>query len=253
MLYAAPMCTLLVATRLYDGLPLAVAANRDERLDRPAEAPGLRRFGTHRGFAPLDVEAGGTWMGLNDAGLFAALTNRFVLGPDPGAVDRARRSRGLVVSDALASDTRADALAAVRRHGGRAHNPFHLVIADLEGASLLWGDGEALHEAELGPGLHVLTERSFDAAPSEREDALAAARARLAHADPSALAAELAVHRSNPFDSTCVHAATSNYGTRSATLVTIDAGGRIDFRYADGPSCTTPWQDLSVDAMAAVG
>lgn len=247
------MCTLLVAIRLYAGLPLVVAANRDERLDRPAAPPAPRRFGGRRAFAPLDLEAGGTWMGLNEAGLFVALTNRFVPGPTPGHISRQRRSRGLIVADALAAGGRAEALAATRRHGGRAHNPFHLVVASTEGASLLWGDGDALHEAELEPGLHVLTERSFGAAPSGREDALSAARSRLAEGGPEALRSALALHRDEPFDSTCVHAPSANYGTRSATWVTVDEHGTIDFRFADGPSCVTQWQDLSADAAEAVG
>lgn len=247
------MCTLLVATRLFDGLPLVVAANRDERLDRPAAPPAARRFGGRGAFAPLDIEAGGTWMGLNDVGLFVALTNRFVPGPTPGQLDPNRRSRGLIVADALGAGRRRDALTAVRSLGGRAHNPFHLVVADRGGASLLWGDGDALHEAELEPGLHVLTERSFGAAPSGREDALAAARDGLSHAGPASLRAALSVHRDDPFDSTCVHAAARNYGTRSATWVTVDEQGMVDFRYADGPSCVTAWQDLGSLAAAALG
>jgi uncharacterized protein with NRDE domain len=243
--YPPPVCTLLVAVHATDGLPLAVAANRDERLDRPAERPALRTFGSLSAFAPMDIEAGGTWMGLNDAGVFTALTNRFVPGPTPGFISKGRRSRGLIVADALASSRRADAIDAVQAHGGAAHNPFHLVVADAAGASLIWGDGAELHTAELGPGLHVLTERSFNAAPSGREAALSADRVRLAAAGPNALRDALRVHRADPFDSTCVHADGANYGTRSATLVTLDVHGRWTFGYTDGPSCVTPWEDLS--------
>ncbi len=71
------MCTLLVATRRWPGTPLLIAANRDEHLQRPAAPPSSRRVGSRRIFAPTDLRAGGTWMGLNDAGLFVAITNRF--------------------------------------------------------------------------------------------------------------------------------------------------------------------------------
>ena len=55
---------------------LVLAANRDEYLDRAAEKPTLRRSGNRTVLAPRDLQAGGTWLGLNDAKLFAALTNR---------------------------------------------------------------------------------------------------------------------------------------------------------------------------------
>ena len=95
----------------------------------------------------------------------------------------------------------------------------------------------------------MLTERSRGAAASGREAALLDSAADLA-ADPTSLRPALAIHRSDPFDSTCVHADDFNYGTRSASLVSFDSAGPARFLYADGPSCVTPWQDLS-DAMAA--
>ena len=80
------------------GAPLVVAANRDEYLDRPAEGPALRQLASGRVLASRDARAGGTWLGLSETGLFAALTNRPCPEPDPQ-----RRSRGLLVHDALAA------------------------------------------------------------------------------------------------------------------------------------------------------
>ncbi len=242
------MCTLLVASRVWPGIPLLVAANRDEKLDRASEPPQRQELDGLAVFAPRDAVAGGTWMGVNAAGLFVGITNRFVPGPNPGHIHPDRRSRGLAVQDALSSPSRADAVARVRRHGGAAHNPFHLVVADIDGATLLWCDGVDLHEEELPPGLHIVTERSRGAAPSAREDALlVSVPGLLAH--PETLQPALAVHRDTPFDSTCVHATDWNYGTCSATLVSWDERGPSRFLYADGPSCVTPWTDLS-EAMA---
>ena len=95
------MCTLIVLHRCFADAELLVAANRDEYLDRPAEPPALRRWNGRTVLAPRDVRAGGTWLGLNDAGVFAALTNRPNATPDP-----TRRSRGLLVVDALAASRR---------------------------------------------------------------------------------------------------------------------------------------------------
>ncbi len=62
------MCTLVAIHRAIPGRWLVVAANRDEYLDRPAEGPALRRSGEWPVIAPLDIKAGGTWLGLNKEG-----------------------------------------------------------------------------------------------------------------------------------------------------------------------------------------
>ena len=77
------MCTLIALFRCFDGAPLVVAANRDEFHDRPAEGPALRWTEAGAIVAPHDVRAGGTWLGLNAAGVFAAVTNRPCEAPDP--------------------------------------------------------------------------------------------------------------------------------------------------------------------------
>ncbi len=234
------MCTLLVAFRLDPERPLVVAANRDEKLSRPAGPPRLWSDRPLHLFAPEDLEAGGTWMGINEAGLFAALTNRFAGGPDPGQLAPDRRSRGLLVLDALEEPSPRAAFERLRLLRGDEHNPFHLVVADAERAFLLWSDGRRLVTDELGPGLHVVTERSFDAAPSGREEALAASPPPLEQ-----LRAELAVHREPGIEGTCVHVPELDYGTRSAALIEYGPGGPRRWQYADGPTCTTRWQDLS--------
>ena len=76
------MCTLIVLHRCVAGRPLVVAANRDEFLARPAEDFAIRTSATGPILSPLDLEAGGTWVGLSQRGVFAGLTN---LRPLPGS------------------------------------------------------------------------------------------------------------------------------------------------------------------------
>ena len=66
------MCTLALLVPPPGGV-LQVAANRDEWLKRPAAAPAVWTEGW---LAPKDLEAGGTWLGLNAQGLFVGVTNR---------------------------------------------------------------------------------------------------------------------------------------------------------------------------------
>ncbi|MBI4082020.1 MAG: NRDE family protein, partial [Candidatus Lambdaproteobacteria bacterium] len=69
------MCLVLLALRAHPAAEIILAGNRDEHFRRPSAAPALigRAPRIHAG---LDLEAGGTWMGCNEAGLVAALTNR---------------------------------------------------------------------------------------------------------------------------------------------------------------------------------
>ncbi len=242
------MCTLLVAHRHYAGRALVVAANRDEQLDRPSGRPRAWPDAPIPMWAPEDLRAGGTWLGLNAAGVFAGLTNRFAGAASPGGISKDRRSRGLIVTDALAHARARDAYEALAGLDGELHNPFHLVLADGDGAFCVWSDGWTAHRLELGPGLHVLTERSFGAAPSGREDALAG------WAPPiDALRPGLAVHRDDPMSSTCVHAPAFNYGTKSATWIELaDSGDVLRFDFTDGPSCTSPWEDLTAQARSSL-
>jgi len=241
------MCTLLVAHRHFAGRPLVVAANRDEQLDR---ASGRPRGWTERAlpvFAPEDLRAGGTWLGINGAGVFAGLTNRYAGPAHPGGLSPDRRSRGLVVLDALEESSARAAFDRLASVSGELHNPFHLVLADGADAFLVWSDGWTTHARELPPGLHAVTERSFDAAPSGREDAL-----RGWSPSFEELRGGLAIHRDSPMDSTCVHAEEFNYGTKSATWIEYDEAGPARFEFTDGPSCTTPWEDLSDQLRASL-
>ena len=212
------MCTLLVATRVWADAPLLVAANRDERLDRPAEGPRLRQDGPVRVIAPRDIQAGGTWLGLNAHGVFSGITNRFGARPDPR-----RRSRGELVVRALGARTAELALEQLTDTRPEAYNPFHLLVADAVAAGLVWSDGTTLHSERLAPGVVVLTERSFGAAPSGRETLLRAAGAALAARgappDDAELTTLLATHAPDPFDAVCVHLDAMGYGTRSAAIL----------------------------------
>ncbi len=76
------MCLLVFAWQTEPEYPLVVAANRDERLDRPAQALCVLQEERPRILGGRDDLAGGTWLAVNEHGVVAGLTNR----PAPGAV-----------------------------------------------------------------------------------------------------------------------------------------------------------------------
>ena len=146
------MCTLVLAVPAPGGV-LQVAANRDEFLARPAAPPEISADG--RWLAPRDLQAGGTWLGMNAAGLFVGVTNRSA-GPRDDAGGHAaswcwmRSSRPTPPPSTDASPLWISS----------AYNGFHLAYADGTSAGMTWSDGRALRQERLAPGLHVLTEQS---------------------------------------------------------------------------------------------
>lgn len=147
------MCLVLVAVDPLADFPIVVAANRDERHDRPADA--LDWWADHRGIlAGRDRVAGGTWFGVGADGRFATVLNdhRF-----PPPVDAP--SRGELVPAFLASDWPGrwlDELAAGReRYAG-----FHLLAGSEAGVRYC---ARALGETmPLSPGLHVIDNAGLD-------------------------------------------------------------------------------------------
>lgn len=139
---------------------MVVAANRDEFLARPAEDLAVRASKTGPIVAPLDLEAGGTWVGLSQRGVFAGLTNLRPLegagqNDESGGLDPARKSRGGVVMAALESQSAADAARTLSDLEEAAYNPFQLLVADGRDAYLIVYRDRA-HVLELEPGPHIV-------------------------------------------------------------------------------------------------
>jgi len=240
------MCTLIALHRCYPSAHLLVAANRDEHLARPASGPRLHVWHGRRVIAPVDERAGGTWLGLNDAGIFAALTNRPTASLDP-----ARRSRGLVVADALGQRSAASAAEAALRLEPRAYNPFNLFVADAEHAfAIVYQEKPRVRVLE--PGVHVIGNADPNDAAVPKIARLLSDVERIAGGpDERALDALSALCRShdarsdNPLERTCIHA--GEYGTRSSTLLRLGAArGQDVLRFAGGAPCETAYEDSSL-------
>ncbi len=152
------MCTLIVLHRCVSGRPLVVAANRDEFLARPAEDLAIRTTQKGSILSPLDLEAGGTWVGLSARGVFAGLTNlRPLAGSATTSLDpkKSLSSRGDVVMAALEAESAVAATDALSGLPPLAYNPFQLLVADGRDAFLVVYREEA-RVVSLPPGPHVV-------------------------------------------------------------------------------------------------
>jgi uncharacterized protein with NRDE domain len=241
------VCTLVFAWQVFDD-HLVVAANRDEQIGRPSEPPTVRDWEPDV-VAPVDEEAGGTWIGYNEHGVFVAITNRWVDGSFGG-----ERSRGLLVRDALRSETAEDAARYVERAVREdAYDGFNLVVADESAALYFEWDGQ-LAVSNLRPGVHVAVNVGADGQyriPEIRQEAgedQAANADRLRdHLQPKPGEdgaswldrAQTAV--SDLEYGVCVHG--DGFGTRSSSLLMLGENERI-YRFADGPPCRTAYRQV---------
>jgi uncharacterized protein with NRDE domain len=233
------MCTIVVGHRLWDATPLLVAANRDEKVERPSRPPEVWSTGI---MAPVDERAGGTWLGHNAAGVIAAVTNRFGAPLDPS-----RRSRGELVPRALTRSTAQEAADLFRGDEGNAFNPFNLLIADAETAWLARPSEAGVTVTQLSPGLHVITERSDLAVKSPRESSVEASLASWSTTEPPSEAeirALLGLHRQSSFDGHCVHLPDLGYATRSSSILRLSYDGAVSWRFADGPPRSAPFYTI---------
>jgi uncharacterized protein with NRDE domain len=242
------MCTLIALHRLLPGATLVVAANRDEFYDRPAEGPALRVTPSGTIAAPLDLKAGGTWSGLNRAGVFAAVTN--VSCPDP---DPERRSRGRLVVDVLGARSAREAAEKIEGMPMGAYNPFNLFVADAHDA-FAFTYQERVRRGSAEGGAFVIGNVALDAPEPVK---LAKLRSRVEHA--AARAGDAALDElaelcrdhepgpRGPLDAVCVH--TAPYGTRSSFLLRLAEGGPRDsrsvFRHAEGAPCENEYEDFT--------
>ena len=201
--------------------------------------------------APRDDEAGGTWLGVNDAGVFAAVTNRYGHAPD-----KTRRSRGEIVPLVLGAETaREGAVLATTWPVGR-FNPFHLVVVDRREAMVVRRVDDSFVMTPLPPGVHVVTERSFMASLSGRELALHERVAQWGGGEPPADAEVrglLGHHGSPAFDGVCVHMPALEYGTRSSSIIRFRADGSTSWSTANGAPCVSPFESLDTRLLSVAG
>lgn len=146
------MCLILVAWQSHPDYPLVVAANRDEFHARPTAALAHWQDAPQV-VAGRDLQAGGTWLGITEAGRFAAVTNVREPGKPAGPC-----SRGGLTADFLCGDTPPGEYATAI--DGSAYSGFNLLLADRD---QLWyrsnRDGEARC---LPPGIYGVSNHLID-------------------------------------------------------------------------------------------
>jgi len=244
------MCLLAVAWGVVPGTPLLIGANRDEILNRSSTACTVLQATSPRILGGRDEVAGGTWLAVNEHGVFAGLTNQ----PLGEAKDPSRRSRGelpLALAHHQGAPEAVDAF--LDHHRATDYNGSWLFVGDRH--ALFFIDFTGLAPAEpvlLPPGIHVLENRPLGEPSPKVARVSAALRSAITGTRVSrdSLQRTLADHTvpagaESLAAANCVHL--EEYGTRSSCIVQVseDEDAPPQIWVADGPPCVAPFADCT--------
>lgn len=210
--------------------------NRDEQRSRPlAQPPRLHPCGKLRALYPSE-QGGGTWIGVNDAGLCAALLNWYAR---PVLIDRPAFSRGLIIPTLLGASSNEEAVLFLRSLPLDKLAPFRLFLfhAGETKGSMLSSDGVNLDECDLPWEQSHWFSSGHDEAEASRIRGETAVRAA-AEADAGTLPWLQRLHRSHdpekgPY-SLCMHR--EDACTVSSAEISLTNKGAM-MTYRDGAPC----------------
>ena len=244
------MCTVVVLVRPDHVWPIVMVANRDEMVDRDWDPPAAWWPDFPGVVAGRDNTAGGTWMGVNEAGVTAAVLNRpGSLGPATG-----KRSRGELPLLALAQSNAQAAVDAITALDAGSWRGFNLVVADRFGATFIRGVGHGHPTAlRLPPGVSMITAHD----PNDQESPRVArhlARFRDAAApEPEHWEAWRAIlaDRSGPSGEQINVEPRGGFGTVCSSLVAIPFTGDPVWLFAAGRPDQAPFERVTLRSPAA--
>jgi uncharacterized protein with NRDE domain len=242
------MCLIVVAWHARAGLPLVVAANRDEWRERPAE-PAHWWPDHPQLLAGRDLQAGGTWMGITRGGRFAAVTNY----RDPSEKRSTAPSRGGLVTQFLLSDDSPARFLSNLSARAREYNGFNLILGD--GASLFYYGSREGEPRAIEPGVHGLSNHILDepwpkvVRGRERMEAALAAR------DPAPLLFEMLGDTAVAHDAELPATGVGIEWERrlaSALITGADYGTRASTGLTIAPTGSALMEERTLDAGGAV-
>ncbi|XP_037536526.1 transport and Golgi organization protein 2 homolog [Nematolebias whitei] len=249
---------------------LILAANRDEFYNRPSKAADF--WGTNNDIiSGLDLECGkegGSWLGINKKGKLAAITNYLEGYPNPDA-----QGRGFLVSNFL-MEKDVDSCSYMKKVSadGHLYNGFNLITADFktkQDTMCYYGNRGSSEPILLNPGIYGLSNSLLDtpwkkvvvgkerftgiiSKPSLSCDGLVQELLSFLNNEELNAPDPIQEKQGDGFTKSYIQALSAlcvripNYGTRTNTVILIDAEGNVTFTERTMLDCdTSKWSTRS--------
>lgn len=233
------MCLLVFAWKIHPDYDLILAANRDEFFNRPTR-PATLWDDKPELLAGMDLEGGGTWLGVTLGGKFSAITNY----RDMKNHKENAPSRGKLPLNYLSGIQSPSAYIDSIRSGAYRFNGFNLIAGN---KNAIWYYSNIQDKPEkLGPGIYGLSNHLLDTPWPKVEKAKETLAEIMAGDEPThEKLFRLLNNRSpapeNQLPDTGLDRATEKmvssafiemdgYGTRSSTVIMLNKSGHLEFR-----------------------
>jgi uncharacterized protein with NRDE domain len=221
--------------------PFILLANRDEFLHRPTQPA---HFHGKDGFvlSGIDLEKGGTWLGISKSGRFAMITNY----RDPSQIKDLASSRGHLVHDFLSSTLSPLAYCESLKANWDAYNGYNLVVGEIQNLDFCYASNIKKEIAAIESGIHGISNAFLDTPWPKmkrlksgmevlmKHDSLGldnlqplildARKFPIAELPQTGVPIEVEEMLSSVFISS------PHYGTVCSTLLVVDAEGKVEFR-----------------------
>lgn len=257
------MCTIIVLKNVHPEYPLVIAANRDEYLARRT-SNAMLLLKTPRAVGGRDEKSGGTWMGANEYGIFAGITNQRTF----SSADSTKLSRGDIPIEILRMRMIENAREYVEKIDPSKYNPFNLIFGNKSETWVAYGH-PGVTKLVLEPvpdGISILPNDVLNSPAFSKvirvQDLLGSAldvpfpvllkklqQVLGNHDMPSFENVPMPPNNNiltrsvaQQLDAICIH--TPAYGTRSASVIALDKEGVAEYRFANGPVCRTEFVDV---------
>ncbi len=230
------MCLILFAYRQHVDYPFIVIANRDEYYARPTR--DAHWWDDADIFAGRDLEAGGTWLGVNQHGRFAAVTNV----REPGGMSPGKISRGELTRNYLSTNQPTEEYLQQLSAHDQDYAGFNLLLADQQEMWFYSNRDHGIRQIEAG--VYGISNGAFDEPWPKLNSGKAELKALLAGSIDSVQLMEILTDHEIAEDHELPTTGVSldierllssrfirspEYGTRACSVVTINTNQQVSF------------------------
>lgn len=230
------MCLIFISINQHPHYKLIVAANRDEFYNRKTAPAHFWNDDPHI-LAGRDLEAGGTWLGVNKRGKISMITNF----RDPKNINPNAPSRGKLVSDFLSNQLHGQEYLRSIQHP-KAYNGFNLIIGTSDGLDYFSNYQDGI--TEMKSGLYGLSNHLLDtpwpkvkkgkeqmteilSAPFTVKDLFALLSNEAVASDDLLPNTGVGLERERALSSMFIKS--PGYGTRCSTVILVDRDNHFQF------------------------